>query len=156
MTRPKTVTGYEPRFDYDIRRGKVGEEYIGTILEAIQNGSVEVKTDYGSNRTGNLYVEFEQKPAQGEWRPSGVATSEAEFWAFAFKDGAIFIKKDALQDVCDSVLKESDTIIKDGQEFPERVGHREGNGRSNGTRGVKLPVARLAQALRNFGKSDVH
>lgn len=156
MSRPKTVTGYEPRFDYDIRRGKVGEEYIGTILEAIQNGSVEVKTDYGSNRTGNLFVEFEQKAAQGDWKPSGVATSEAEFWAFAFRDGAIFIRKDSLQALCDAVVEESDTIIKDGQEFPERVGHRDGNSRSNSARGVKLPVTRLANALRNFGKSDVN
>jgi len=156
VSRPKTVTGYEPRFDYDIRRGKVGEEYVGTILEAIQNGSVEVKTDYGSNKTGNVFVEFEQKAAKGEWKPSGIASSEAEFWAYAFKDGAIFIKKDALQNLCKTVLEESPTIIKDGEEFPERVGHRQGNANSNSTRGVKLPVARLAAALKNFGKSDVN
>ena len=150
------MTGYEPRFDYDVRRGKVGEEYIGTILEAIQNGSVEVKTDYGSNRTGNLFVEFEQKAPKGEWKPSGVATSEAEFWAFAFRDGAIFIRKDALQNLCDTVLMESSTIVRDGEEFPERVGHRDGNSRSNSARGVKLPVERLANALQNFGKSDVN
>lgn len=155
MTRPRTVTGYEPRFDYDVRRGKVGEEYVGTILEAIQNGSVEVKTDYGSNKTGNVFVEFEQKPEKGEWRPSGIATSEAEFWAYAFRDGAIFIRKDALQNLCDTVLEESPTIRKDGEEFPERVGHRAGTSKSNATRGVKLPVARLAAALKNFGRSDV-
>jgi hypothetical protein len=85
-----------------------------------------------------------------------VATSEAEFWAFAFRDGAIFIRKDALQNLCDDVLKESQVITKDGEKFPERVGHREGNAKSNSARGVKLPVIELARALKNFGRSDVN
>lgn len=151
MSNPRTVTGYEPRFDFDLRRGKVGEKYVSRILNAIQKGTVEVKTDYGSNRTGNLYVEFEQKSKKGEWKPSGIATSEAEFWVFPFKEGAVVVRTSHLKELCRKVLKESPTIERDGQIFPAAVGHRGGNDASNASRGVKLPVQRLVESLRNFG-----
>ena len=138
----KTVTGYEPRFDFDVRRGQVGEEYVGTILEAIASGSIEVKTDYGANRTGNLYVEYEQETRAGDWRPSGIATSEAEYWAFAFMDGAIFIKLEELKSICRDVYKQD----------PDRnVGYRPGNENSNASRGIKLPVSLLATRMKTFG-----
>lgn len=151
LSGPRTVTGYEPRFDFDLRRGKVGEKYVSRILNALQKGTVEVKTDYGSNRTGNLFVEFEQKSAKGDWKPSGIATSEAEFWAFPFKEGAIVVRTSHLKQVCRQVLKESPSILRDGEEFPAAVGHRGGNSQSNAARGVKLPVQRLVDSLRNFG-----
>ena len=56
-----TVTGYEPRFDIDLRRGQVGEQQTLNVIDALQQGRVEVKTDYGSNMTGNLYIEFEKE-----------------------------------------------------------------------------------------------
>jgi len=148
---PMTVTGYEPRFDFDVRRGKVGEEYVGNILGKIANGSVEVKTDYGSNRTGNLYIEFEQQTKSGKWIPSGINKTEAEFWAFAFKNGAVFVKTDALRALCESYMESSPRVKRYGQEFPECVGHRAANSNSNGSRGVKLPVTMLTGALKNFG-----
>lgn len=148
---PKTVTGYEPRFDFDVRRGKVGEKYIGNILGAIANGSVEVKTDYGSNKTGNLYIEYEQQVRSGKWIPSGIATSEAEFWAFAFKNGAVFVKTETLRELCRTYMRDSKKVKRYGQEFPECVGHRAANSNSNGSRGVKLPVTMLTAALKNFG-----
>ena len=138
----KTVTGYEPRFDFDVRRGKVGEDYVGTILEKISSGSIEVKTDYGANRTGNLYVEYEQEGRDGNWRPSGIATSEAEYWAFAFEDGVIFIKLERLKQICRDVYNEDQH---------RNVGYRPGNENSNASRGVKLPVRRLAEEMKTFG-----
>lgn len=135
----KTVTGYEPRFDFDLRRGKVGEDYVGTLLEAIASGSIEVKSDYGSNQTGNLYVEFEQTGQDGTTRPSGLSTTTAEWWAFAFKDGAIFVETEALKKVCAQYYREG------------RIGVRPRTPESNGTRGVLLPVTALATALRNYG-----
>jgi len=135
----KTVTGYEPRFDFDLRRGKVGEDYVGTLLEAIASGSIEVKSDYGSNQTGNLYVEFEQTGQDGVARPSGLSTTAAEWWAFAFKDGAIFVETQALKEVCAHYYREG------------RIGVRPGTPESNGTRGVLLPVTALATSLRNYG-----
>jgi hypothetical protein len=137
----KTVTGYEPRFDFDVRRGKVGEELVGTILESMANASVEVKTDYGSVKTGNLYIEYEQAGRDQVWRPSGIATSQAEFWAFAFPTGAIFVRSETLREVCREVYKEG----------PQNVGYREGNENSSSSRGVKLPVWRLLQAMQVVG-----
>jgi hypothetical protein len=137
----KTVTGYEPRFDFDVRRGKVGENYVGTILESIASDSIEVKTDYGANRTGNLFVEYEQETRQGSWVPSGIATSEAEYWAFAFQDGVIFVTLERLRQVC------RDVYLEDRE---RNVGYRRGNENSNATRGIKLPVARLATEMRTF------
>jgi hypothetical protein len=137
----KTVTGYEPRFDFDLRRGQVGENYVGTILESIASDSIEVKTDYGANRTGNLYVEFEQETQGGNWVPSGIAASEAEYWAFAFKDGVIFIKLDRLKEICRAFYHQD----------PERnVGYRPRNEKSNATRGIKLPVKYLASEMKTF------
>ena len=137
----KTVTGYEPRFDFDVRRGKVGEDYVGTILEEIASDSIEVKTDYGANRTGNLYVEFEQETQAGDWVPSGIATSQATYWAFAFADGVIFIKLERLKQICRDVYH---------QDRERNVGYRPRNEHSNASRGIKLPVKYLASEMQTF------
>ena len=137
----KTVTGYEPRFDFDVRRGKVGEDYVGTILEAIASDSIEVKTDYGANITGNLYVEYEQETQQGNWVPSGIASSQAGYWAFAFRDGVIFVKLDRLKEICRDVYLQNPN---------GNVGYRPRNEHSNASRGIKLPVAYLATEMKTF------
>lgn len=134
----ETVTGYEPRFDFDVRRGKIGEDYVGTILESLTNGSVEVKTDYGTNKTGNVYVEYEQQGRDGIWRGSGLATTQAEFWAFAFKNGAIFVRTEELKRICRTLHAQG------------AIGFRPGNDNSNATRGIKLPVRMLTDELRCF------
>jgi len=135
----KTVTGYEPRFDFDVRRGQIGEEYVGTLLEAIASDSIEVKTDYGSHVTGNLYVEYEQTIRTGEVRPSGLSTTEAKWWAFAFKDGAIFVETARLKQLCRDYYQQG------------RIGTRPGTPESNGTKGVLLPLTALATGLTSHG-----
>lgn len=136
-----TVTGYEPRFDFDLRRGQVGERKVGTIIDAFTSGTVEVKTDYGVNRTGNLYIEYEQDQRNGETRPSGIAATEATHWAFAFSNGAIVVETDALRNICRDYWRENQH---------SSVGYRAGNAESNGTRGIKLPVAYLLARLEVF------
>jgi len=135
----KTVTGYEPRFDFDVRRGQVGEEYVGTLLEAIASGSIEVKTDYGSHITGNLYVEYQQTSQDGTVRPSGISTTQAEWWAFAFKDGAIFVETSRLKHLCRSYYQQG------------RIGERPGSAESNGTKGILLPLQALTAGLTSHG-----
>ncbi len=134
-----TVTGYEPRFDFDVRRGKVGEDYVGTLLEAIASDSIEVKTDYGSHITGNLYVEYEQTSRDGTTRPSGISTTAAQWWAFAFKDGAIFVETERLRELCRNFYREG------------RIGSRPGTPESNGTKGILLPLEALASGLTSHG-----
>jgi hypothetical protein len=138
-TKMKTVTGYEPRFDFDVRRGKVGEDYVGTLLEAIASDSIEVKTDYGSHLTGNLYVEYEQTNQAGVVKPSGISTTAARWWAFAFKDGVIFIETSRLKQLCRDYYQQG------------RIGTRPGSSESNGTKGVLLPLSALASGLTNNG-----
>ena len=134
----KTVTGYEPRFDIDLARGKVGEDKVIDVLSALHSGKVEVKTDYGSNYTGNLYIEFEKEDRQGDWVPSGISTTEADVWAFAFSNGVIFVATEALKELCRELYRSN------------HIGHRPGNEHSAGSRGILLPVHDLTDRLRNF------
>jgi hypothetical protein len=136
----RTVTGYEPRFDFDLRRGQVGEQYVGTLLEAIASDSIEVKADYGSNQTGNLYVEYEQENQEGVTSPSGISTTAATWWAFAFADGVIFVETDRLKKIAAQYYLEG------------RIGVRPRTAQSNGTKGVLLPVRALAEGLTNYGR----
>lgn len=133
-----TVTGYEPRFDIDLTRGKVGEAKTAGLLDALHHGRIEVKTDYGSNQTGNLYIEFEKEDRNGNWVPSGIATTEADAWAFAFADGIIFVDTDALKEIARQYYRS------------QHIGQRNGNEHSAGSRGILIPVDELATSLRNF------
>ena len=85
--KPLTSTGYAPDFDVDNRRGAVGENLVGTVLEAAALSTIEVKTDWGAWRTGNHYVETWQQGRDGEWRPSGLNTTKASWWAIAGPTG---------------------------------------------------------------------
>jgi len=67
-------------FDIDLRFGQEREGAFGKLL-ASSGDSVEIKSDQKCRRTGNLFVEYEQKG-----RPSGVSTTTASFWAFEFDD----------------------------------------------------------------------
>lgn len=84
------MTGYQPDFDVDYRRGLVGEDLVGTFLEAVAGSTVEVKTDYRAWCTGNLYIETEQE-IRDEWRPSGISISKATFYSFAGPQGDGFL-----------------------------------------------------------------
>ena len=137
--KAKTVTGYEPRFDIDLKRGKVGEEKVLDTVDAITESRIEVKTDYGVWKTGNLYIEYEKQDRKGDWVPSGVATTEADYWAFAFKDGAIFVETARLKQLVAKHLEAGN------------IGFRPGNASSAGSRGVKLPLDDLTSTLTSFG-----
>jgi hypothetical protein len=137
--KAKTVTGYEPRFDIDLKRGKVGENKTLDIIDAINEGRIEVKTDYGVWKTGNLYIEYEKQNRQGDWVASGIASTEADYWAFAFKDGAIFVETSRLKQLVAKHLESGN------------IGFRPGNSHSAGSRGVKLPLDDLTSTLTSYG-----
>ena len=84
---------YQPDFDIDNRRGKVGENLVGSFVEALARGTIEVKTDYGLSKTGNLYIETwaYRNPDESDKRPSGINTTKADFWAFASPGGTGFV-----------------------------------------------------------------
>lgn len=59
----------EPRFDVDYNlRGRPGERYAEAIREAIYRDRIEVKTDHLMLKTGNVYIEFEQKKYREGWK----------------------------------------------------------------------------------------
>lgn len=79
------TAGYEPRWDRDLERGKQGEMFAHRIAMMSRDGSstVEVKTDAWWLKTQRFYVELEcYHASKGQWRPSGLATTEALYWTF--------------------------------------------------------------------------
>ena len=96
-----TSTGYEPDFDIDLKRGQDGEQFVANILTG-DRATVEVKRDFGTHRTGNLYVETHQLSRDGKtWIPSGIATSKADWWVYCGPtlDGFLLVKRTVLADL---------------------------------------------------------
>jgi hypothetical protein len=65
-------------FDKDLA---FGESRESAFVQAITRARVEVKSDQKARSTGNVFIEYRQKG-----RPSGIATSEAEWWAIEVDD----------------------------------------------------------------------
>ena len=93
---------YEPRFDVDFTRGRVGEELVETFLADLAGNKVEVKTDYRVNETGNVYVETWQysEPDASDKKQSGINVSEAEYYCFGSPtgDGFVMVKTSVLKE----------------------------------------------------------
>ena len=93
---------YEPRFDVDFTRGRVGEELVETFLADLIGKKVEVKTDYRIGETGNVYVETWQysKPDASDRYQSGINVSEAEYYCFGSPtgDGFVMVKTSVLKE----------------------------------------------------------
>lgn len=88
------MSDYQPDFDIDFRRGLVGEDSHKAFLY----GTHEVKTDYGTIRTGNFYIETWQSNGEREWQ-SGVNSTKADFWVQAspLGVGGLYIRTDVLK-----------------------------------------------------------
>jgi hypothetical protein len=98
-----TNENYEPHFDIDFTRGRVGESLVETFLADLQGKKIEVKTDYRVSETGNVYVETWQYhlPDASDKKQSGINITKSDYYCFASPDatGFIMIKTDALKDV---------------------------------------------------------
>lgn len=75
----RMADGYEPRFDIDYEAGRQGELFVARVIDAVKDGSAEVKTDERAADTGNVYLEYECR-YRGEWRRTCIATTPAELW----------------------------------------------------------------------------
>jgi hypothetical protein len=78
------------KWDWSLKKGNEAEALVWRALTGISAGTVEVKHDARASNTGNLYVEYMQG-GTGRWRPSGIATSEAEAWAFVLPPGVVLL-----------------------------------------------------------------
>jgi len=65
-------------FDVDL---PIGEEWENQFLGIMSGSQIECKLDRQARKTGNFYVEYESR---GE--PSGIATTEATWWAFGIEN----------------------------------------------------------------------
>jgi hypothetical protein len=117
-------------WDLDLRDGVEREAAFGNVARL---GLVEHKRDFGYQRTGNLYVEFSQRCSDGVWRRSGIATTEAEHWAFEFLPNHwLLVPTGRLLQIARRVYLEQ----------PQRVVF---GGDNNGTKGVLIPMAMLVK-----------
>jgi hypothetical protein len=67
-------TKARPNFDFDL---KFGQEKENELIKIFREETVECKTDKICQRTGNVFVEFEDAK-----NPSGISITEATFYAF--------------------------------------------------------------------------
>jgi hypothetical protein len=104
------VSGYEPRFDLNRLSGEEAERYVSHLRSALGAGAIEVKRDDQAHKTGNVYVEYAcRSKIDGEYHPSGIATTKATTWAIYMDGAVVFLpvwvlrivaKKDGLKRSC--------------------------------------------------------
>jgi hypothetical protein len=132
-TADRHSDGYEPRFDIDAEIGRQGELFVLDIIEGLKNKSIEVKTDVRSQDTGNLYIEYECL-RRGEWRPSGIATTESQLMAFVIGGSLLVVPTQIIKRVARSELHK---------------GHVKAQTRgSHPTKGVIVPLCLLMLEVR--------
>lgn len=127
--------GYNPDFDIDFKYGRQGELFVTSVRRAMEEGRVEVKRDGKFAETGNLYVEF-RCFRRGKWRPSGLATTDAELWVFVLGDSetALVVPTELLKSICRDLYER-------GRIAEERDG-------SHPTKGVLVKVSHLMAEIR--------
>jgi hypothetical protein len=79
---------YNSDFRYDLKRGQKAEKWLGGLLEA---DTLEVKRDFITHKTKRVFVEYE---CNG--KPSGIRTTEADWWGFVLDDSAVMISTEKL------------------------------------------------------------
>ena len=117
-------------WDVDLAEGVEREDAFARVMK---HGTVEHKRDYGCLDTGNLYVEYRQTCSDGTDRPSGIAVSTADYWAFEFaEEHWLIVPTEGLRALAREVYRK----------YPNR---RVKGGDGKKTEGVLLPIAKLVQ-----------
>jgi len=82
-------------FDIDLREGVLREVAFVKAMREV-GYLVEHKSDHRAKQTGKVFIEYQQKG-----RPSGIATTEAHFWAIEFDDTSwVVLPTDRLKWLC--------------------------------------------------------
>lgn len=83
-------------FDNDLRKMQLHETSFGFLLMSRGVYLIENKRDFGTVRTGNLFVEYRQPSGA-----SGIATTTAHHWAFEYDDDCwIVVPTERLKRYC--------------------------------------------------------
>lgn len=86
---------YNPEYDLswngaqwykDLAAGAEGEAIVTEFLTTLENGTFEVK--YDRYRNGRMVVETDQNTRLEGWKPSGINTTQAQWWVYVFAPGA--------------------------------------------------------------------
>ena len=80
---------YCSNFRHDLEVGQLAENALADIFE---NSTIEVKNDLKASKTGNLFIEY-----MSRGKPSGITTTEADFWCFYVSDVFMIIPTDKLR-----------------------------------------------------------
>lgn len=111
---------YNNDFKYDLKVGQVKEKELGDIFN---NKKIEVKYDLKALDTGNVYVEYYSRG-----KKSGISTTKAEFYCFAFGSTFHLIKTEALKDRCRKYIN---------------TNRDKKGGDNNTSKGILLPITEL-------------
>ena len=120
---------YNSDFQYDLKFGQEGETQIANLLN---NSEIEVKRDRQTKETGNVYIEYESRG-----KPSGLATTKANKWAYILQDGCMLIIDTKLLKKALRYLIKNKLCIKDMR-----------GGDNNTSLGVLVNVERLMEGIR--------
>ncbi len=86
---------YNNDWRYDLKLGEKGENLLANIL-LLKGDTIEVKTDFQAQETGNVFVEYKSRD-----KLSGISTSIATFWAFIISNEQIvIIEMEKLKKLC--------------------------------------------------------
>ena len=130
---------FNPSFDVDFARGKIGEDLVGGLPEMIRDGKIEVKTDSLAIKTGNFYVETWQRNVYNmQWKQSGINVTTADYWAFVIPQtmSMFLVSTKALREL----LEENRDAYREGEQ-------RIVNAETNGSRGRLVPVKDVFQIM---------
>jgi len=115
-------------FAYDLEFGQEGESQFAEI---VNNKKVEVKRDRVAHKTGNLFIEYESRG-----KPSGIATSQADTYAYWIGEACLVISSERLKHICRNYI---------GTEF-DILG-----GDNNTSKGILLPIESILMEKIYFG-----
>lgn len=119
----RLTVDFNSDFRHDLEVGQLSEKFLADLLE---NRTIEVKRDFLAAKTGNVFVEYESRG-----RPSGIATSTADYWAFVLDDERIIMIPRGLLKVMAREAFEADRLATGGD--------------SNTSRGVLVRVRELVE-----------
>lgn len=95
---------YKPGFDVDLRHGEAREE---AFVHVLLRDKVEVKSDCKAQLTGNVAIEYEQVGQDNQRHPSGIATTDAHWWAIEYARGRWqLIETDQLKELARRAIQE--------------------------------------------------
>jgi hypothetical protein len=129
-----TSDGFNPHFDIDLQKGKVGEEVVEGFLHGSKH---EVKADARVPETGNFYVEtWQWQGVEENAYPSGINVTESDYWHWSSPTGkgGLWIETETLKEI----LSENDY----------RVGKQTiTNEHTNASKGRLVPLTHILQKL---------